>query len=274
MRNSFALLLCLCNVCLALLVSTACLPQTATPLPSINPPASKATSSGQLIELVTDDYPPFQYSENGNPTGLAVEITQTVFQRMGYSVAISIFPWARALDMVKKGEADGIFLIYKNPERAQLWLDYPSEPVLIDIQSLDTLTDSAINYQGDLTTLSQYNIGTIRDYDYGADFMAAIKNRTLHVEPASTNMNNLDKLLGGHIDIIADSWYVTRYNAKRHDANAKIKTLQPFIRQIPSYLAFSKKRNFDKDFIDRYSQILLEMKKDGSYDAIIQKYLQ
>ena len=263
MHHSFTLRLFLCAALLMALTGAACFHQPAAP-----PPEKKSDSGNplppatprQVIDLVTDDYPPFQYMENGELKGLSVEITQAVFQRMGYSVTINIYPWARALDMVKKGETDGIFLIYKNPEREMLWLDYPEEPVLLDMQSMDTLTDSNINYQGDLTALTPYTIGTMRDYDYGPDFMTAIQNRTLRVEPASNNMHNLDKLLTGHIDIMADSWYVTRYNAKRRGVSDKIKTLKPLIRQPPIYLAFSKKRSFEADFLKRYNQTLLELK--------------
>ncbi len=61
------------------------------------------------LKLVTLEFPPYEYSENGEIKGSAVEVVKEAFKRMGQPIKINAYPWARAIKMVEGGEADAIF---------------------------------------------------------------------------------------------------------------------------------------------------------------------
>lgn len=62
--------------------------------------------------------PPYSYATDGSSVaGLFPELVQAVFAALPeYSVSVEAYPWARAQDMVQKGEADG-FLTYPSDGR-------------------------------------------------------------------------------------------------------------------------------------------------------------
>ena len=74
--------------------------------------------------LVCEEYPPYQYSENGRVVGIHNDIVEEAAKNLGIKVEIILVPWPRALQMVKTGKADGIFSIFKTKEREE-YLYFP-----------------------------------------------------------------------------------------------------------------------------------------------------
>jgi len=76
--------------------------------------------------------PPYSYaSGSGSVAGLFPELVQAVFAALPeYSVSVEAYPWARAQDMVQKGEADG-FLTYPSESRKK-YAVFNDTPVFIE----------------------------------------------------------------------------------------------------------------------------------------------
>ena len=81
------------------------------------------------LNLVTFDYYPAMYKVKGNLKECAVEIVKEAFKRMGQEITIRMVPMKRGQYMLKKGRADGMFTLYKTPER-ETFAYYPELPVL------------------------------------------------------------------------------------------------------------------------------------------------
>jgi polar amino acid transport system substrate-binding protein len=92
------------------------------------------------------------------------------------------------------------------------------------------------------------------------------------VEPSHSASSNVQKLVHERVDVIPSYRHVVLNTAKTLGVAGDIKELAPAVDAIPSYLAFSNKRDYAK-VIGAYNQALRSMKKDGSYDAIFNKYL-
>lgn len=86
--------------------------------------------SAKPLQLVTLEYPPYQYKERRELKGFVVAIVVEVFKRMDQPITIKKYPFARALDMVKTGRADALFTAFKNSEREKFF-DYSTE-ILVD----------------------------------------------------------------------------------------------------------------------------------------------
>ncbi|WP_077600075.1 substrate-binding periplasmic protein [Salinivibrio kushneri] len=78
------------------------------------------------VRLVTLEYPPYIQTSDGSLDGVAVRVVRQTFSKLGYEVEIEVLPWARALYQVRTGLADGIFTIFKTPER-EAFLDYSQQ---------------------------------------------------------------------------------------------------------------------------------------------------
>ena len=57
-------------------------------------------SNAVALELVTLQYPPYEYLENGEVKGVAVEIVQEVFTRMNKPITITVHPWDRSSNIL------------------------------------------------------------------------------------------------------------------------------------------------------------------------------
>jgi len=229
-------------------------------------------ASAQALSLAAADSVPTAYIENGKPAGLLVDIVVEAFKRAGYPVDILVMPWARCQAEVKAGKIDGIFSVYRTPERLE-FLTYADEVLIVQVQAFFVRKDSAITFDGDFDPLSALPIGIINQTSYGARLDAALtKGIFKNVDLANNASSNIQKLLHGRVDIVPSYRHVVLYSAKTLGVADAIKELSPAIDSIPSYLAFSNKRDY-KTVIGEYNKALQSMKKDGTYEAIFNKYL-
>ncbi|WP_220718285.1 substrate-binding periplasmic protein [Agarivorans litoreus] len=117
---------------------------------------------------------PTSYIENGEQTGILVDVINQVFIRAGYTVEIKLMPWARCLRSVEEGTVDGIFSVYMTAER-QTFLSYTSEALITQVQAFFVPIDSAIVFDGDFQQLADKSIGIINVTSYGPKVDAALE---------------------------------------------------------------------------------------------------
>ena len=220
------------------------------------------------LDVVTLQYPPYEYLENGEVKGIVVEIVKEVFKKMESPINITLYPWDRSLDMVNKGETDAIFTIFKNPQR-DTFLDYSHEVLITQTVSLFVAKDSAIVFDGDLSTLCNCTFGIVRKVSYGSIFDGAVKNGVIrNIETSETGEENMKKLLHGRCDILVSNRYGALDIVKGMNKRNHVRELIPVLQSVPSYIAFSKKRRLTS-LRDEFDSILRNMKDDGTYDRIL-----
>ncbi|OIQ20680.1 MAG: hypothetical protein BM556_01710 [Bacteriovorax sp. MedPE-SWde] len=72
----------------------------------------------QVIELGTQsNWRPYQYTENSNVRGIAIEALDCIFTQMNIPYNVTVYPWARAQHLTKTGRVDGFFSASKNKKR-------------------------------------------------------------------------------------------------------------------------------------------------------------
>ncbi|AZN38223.1 transporter substrate-binding domain-containing protein [Iodobacter ciconiae] len=220
------------------------------------------------LELVTLQYPPYQYEENGQIKGLVVDIVKEVFRRMQQPVNITLMPWTRSIKMIEDGTADAVFTAYKTADR-EVFADYSKEVLMPQAVSFFVLSESNIKFDGDLQKLANYSFGVVNKISYGDVFDSAVKNKIIKMPDITyTGEQNIDKLLAKRFDILVSNKYGALDILKNKRVLHKVKALSPVLQTIPSYIAFSKKRKLSL-IRDKFDEILLSMKKDGSYERIM-----
>lgn len=225
------------------------------------------------LEIVTLHYPPYIYVENAEIKGVVVEIIKEVFNRMHQPINISVLPWARAIKRIKNGKEDAIFSIYKTKER-EIFADFSQEILIMQTVSLYVRKDSHIEFNGDINTLSRYRVGAVRQVSYGKAFDLAVKNKALpSLVLVNIGLQNFQMLLADRVDIVVSNKHGASTILKSISGSDKVRELTNILHSIPSYIAFSKKRNHIQ-LINKFDSILKVMKKDGSYNSIINKYFE
>lgn len=241
-------------------------PSATVPQQPSTPAATDAT-----VAIACEIFPPFSYQEDGQVKGIFIDLVREAFRRSGTPITITAYPWARAIAMLENGETDALCTIYKSAQR-ETFADF-SQAVVPDIQSLFVRREAEFRFDGSLESLRGRTIGTVEGYSYGETFDEAFKNGTLRSEPVNLIDRNVEKLLDGRIDMFVEGKYVALYTMKKMGVAERVRELEPDVRRTQLYLAFSKKRN-RVALLTQFNEALDSMKKDGTYQKIIDRYAQ
>ncbi|MBN2791420.1 MAG: transporter substrate-binding domain-containing protein [Desulfuromonadales bacterium] len=240
---------------------------------------SSAPVFADTLILVTLQSPPAEYTENGQPAGRNIEITQAALRRMGYACEIKLVPWERALKMVKNGEADGIIDVAYNKERAE-YLHYPEEVLYVEEWYGFKLTTSDLTLDKELENAGQIQLGTSRGFEYGGIIQDAINNKRFKsIQEVRNNELNIIKLVGQRFDMFIGVKSTISFLAKKmgyQDQIERVKmtgTDQDYLLcASKTYLGFSKK-TMKKEIAEEFSKVLADMKKEGTIKQIEDKML-
>jgi len=226
-----------------------------------------AILQAEKLLFVCELYPPYEYIDKGQIQGFEIEVIREACSRMQVDPVFRVYPWNRALYMIRKGQADAIFSLFKNGERLK-FLYYPAQNIsyerniIIARQDFDT----KISKVSDLKGLS---VGVISGYTYGREFDGFDQ---MNKEVCENPDNLLDKLIAGRMDVAVINDFVFRDLRREKDNTAGLKVLCT-ISAEPLYVAFSKARGPHLETVSkRFGDSLHEMKTDGTYRAILEKY--
>ena len=235
-------------------------------------PGSPGSPANETVRIVTEEYPPYNYTENGRITGLGTEVVQAVLRELNIEGQFQSLPWARAYETAQDSEGVLIYSMNRSKEREKLfkWVGQitPTDFYLFSLKSrnlrINTLED-ARNLQ----------IGTVNQ-DIGEQFLVQngfVVGRNL--QSGSRYELNYEKLKRGRIDL----WIMNELGAyfiARQAGDDPATTLQKSLRIAEisgggNYMAFGLKT--PDALVERFRKALETIKKNGSYDALQRKWL-
>ncbi|MCU6434395.1 ABC transporter substrate-binding protein [Undibacterium sp. Jales W-56] len=216
------------------------------------------------LNLTTEDYPPFNMiaPKTGVISGISTEKVVELMRRAGETYVIAGYPWARAFQMGLKEENTCVFSTTRTPEREAKfkWVGpLVKNNWFIFARANDPRAPKT------LEELRPYIVGGYRN-DAVAEFLAA---RGFKIELANKDSDNPRKLLHNRFDFWATGELLGIAILKQQGLSEQIVPLFEF-HQTELYLACNL--GMEQSRIDRFSQILREMEKDGTAAAIEHKY--
>lgn len=227
----------------------------------------------EAYQCVSFEYPPLitQPAGSAAPTGFAVELVQRMFRQLGASVTVQLYPWERAMAKVRLGEADCIFTIYRYPDR-ELFLDYSEQLVAAQIIYFYARKDANLVFNGNLDLLKGLRVGVVRQINYGPRFEQA--RPALAIDTAADIAMNFRKLAAGRVDLIPSNLATAEATLALpalHNEAAAIAQLSPPIEIVPSFIAFSKRRQL-ASLRDKFDVALKRFKATPDYRHLLEKY--
>ena len=217
-----------------------------------------------VITLGSDNYPPYNYlNEDGNPTGIDVDLATEAFKRLGYRVEVVYIDWEKNKELLESGKIDCIMACFSMEGRLD---DYKwagpyiaSRQVIAvnadsDIYTLDDLKGKNVAVQS--TTKPE---GILLNGNYNVGNLISLNHRELI----------FTFLQKGYVDAIgAHEESIIQY-MKDYDADFRI--LEEPLMRVGIGVAFSK---YDDRGIDTaLNGVLKDMKEDGTLEKIISQYL-
>lgn len=217
------------------------------------------------LKIYTEDYPPSAYVERGNIKGLSVEIVQEILRRIGQPDTITMVPWARGYQLALSEANVVLFSTTRLPQREALfswvgplyrqrWGFYRWKGSGVSIPDMDAARKVA-------------RIGT---YHQDAKMQYLQAKGFDNLVPTNKNITNVAHLKRGDIDLWVSSDFNLAHLARQAGVSYDQLELAYAFHTVHNYIAFSKATS--PHVVRLWQMVLEEMKADGSYRRICEKY--
>jgi len=209
------------------------------------------------------------FTDKEKDGGFLLAITKAALEKEGYEAKIVYMPWARALDGVIRGEADGLLGAQYTQERAAK-MQF-SDPVGYSEMVFFKLKTTKVDFEK-LDDLKGLIIGTINQSAYTPEFDSATY---LTKAPAPDYLTNIRKLLAGRFPLFLEKKYVV-LNAlatQFPDDVGKVDYLGVPLKKLTFFDCFSKAVPGYEQKVKDFNAGLAAITKDGTYQAIMSKNL-
>lgn len=235
--------------------------------------ASPMVAADEPVRIVTEEFPPYNLTENGRVTGFSTEVVQAVLTEIGEQAPIQVMPWARAYGIALNTPNVLIYSITRTSQREALfkWIGVvaPSDWYLFARRGSDirlTQLDDAKAYQ----------TATVNE-DAGEQYLVS-NGFALGRNLQSSNKYefNYEKLRMGRVDLWVANDLVAHYLV-RQAGQDPAEVLERAL-HLPDlggsdglYMAFSLKT--PDATVERFARGLAAIKRNGTYDALKKKWL-
>ncbi len=225
------------------------------------------------IRIVTEELPPYNMTQGGRLTGMSTEVIQAVLKEVGVQASIQSMPWARAYDIALNSENVLIYSITRTAQREKLfkWVGViaPMHWYLFSKPGSNIRLDH-------LDDARKYQIATVKE-DAGEQYLVT-KGFAVGKNLQSSNKYeyNYEKFKLGRIDL----WISIELNALYLIRRAGDDPARMVMRalSLPDLdgdyglnLAFSLKTS--DVLVERFRRGLETIRKNGTYDAILKRWL-
>ena len=229
-----------------------------------------AVSQNNPLTFYVVDYPPYLVvsQERKSVSGMDAEIIKAAYAAVDVSVSYDVLPWNTILDGMQTGKFLGTASCTRRPERLPYML-YSDEisttsQVLVSRKELDA---SAIKT---LQDLRQFD--TISVVNWGPQKL--LEQLDIPHQTTTTLDEALLRISDGKADLLYIAEYPALAHAKKLGVHDEIKitslAFQPLNTQ---HLCFSRQYPHSRILLEQFNLGLREIKRNGTYQAIRNRYL-
>lgn len=169
-----------------------------------------------ILSVVTSDYPPYEYLEDGEVRGTHTDTIRQVLSAMGYLPDIRILPWARAEASARAGTFDMIYSRTYSRDRARHY--HFTAPLSQARDVFFALKGRDLQWQ-ELDDLAGLRIGLSAAYSYAPEFMEWLAEgnaRVTQISQVSPELTGLRMIAFGRIDLFICEETVCSYIIEEH----------------------------------------------------------
>lgn len=220
----------------------------------------------ESLRLYTEEYPPINFSQNGEPTGLATEVVREIMRRTGQQAPIEVVPWARGYQQARMRPNTGLFVAMRTREREALfhWVG----PLTRNTTAFYALRGKGLKLSSVDQARAVEKIAVPRDW-YSHQHLQALGFANLY--PVSGPGQVISMLKRGRVSLmVLDDLSLNAFLGAGGLAAEDVELLYEVMRN-DSYIAFSLAT--EPALIARWQRELDAMKADGSFAAIHRKWL-
>lgn len=235
-------------------------------------------ASEPFLWVDDEDYEPYIYKAEGRQIkGLYKDLMVEIFSRMEIPLKYAVYPWKRTQMLLKYGEADAMISI---PSPKRLVFLSPTDPVIHLTFRVFARSDNPKIKQimaiSSIKELEGFNI-----IDYIGNGWAEKNFKGLNVQKAPGFTNAILMLAGKRGDVFVDDSIVVKYAIKKLIKNPLnpilgLKTIvsSPHPLEVIPYSLLIRKDSKYLWIIPKFNEALEEIRSDGTYDKILNKFIE
>ena len=248
---------------LATFVLGACGKKEATGLAAIK-------EKGQLIIGLDDTFAPMGFKDDkGEIVGFDIDLAKEVAKRIGVEAVFKPSEWSGIVFELKSKNIDVVWNGMTITEDRNKEIGF-SNPYMNNNQIIVTLSGSTLNNKADLN-------GKIIGLQLGSSSFNAVSADEIsksfkEIKKYDTNVEALMDLEAGRIEAVVLDEIVARYYIAQKEKDTNKDLFKVLDGDFGTEEYGVGIRQEDKDLKDEIDRIIDEMKKDGSYDAIYEKW--
>lgn len=198
--------------------------------------------------------------------GYSWDVLRESFHEMGYTIHLSITPWARAMLDVKNGTTDLLFPTGKNTGRKKIFL-YSDESINEANYTVYVRADSTIQWN-DLESLNGLTIGMKRGFNYGDRWEAATGIIKYDVATIAQGFN---MMIAKRLDGFVGYEYNWDYYLKEAHLSAQFKKF-PAFGSSAEYVVALKRNPRGTELINAFDAGKKRLIQNGKLDEIKRKW--
>ncbi len=232
-------------------------------------PASAGDASRSLtLEAFTEEWPPYNYSEQGQLKGIASDVLRASCKEAAIDCRLASVPWARAYQTALRQPNTLVYTTARRPDREHdfVWIG----PLLSRstwIYGLAAKHPQALERQA----IGGLRFAVVRGEAAAQDLLTAGVPAAALV-PEASNASVWRMLMAGHVDAVVDTEVGMAWNLRLLGADAaRVRALMPLSGEGAYYFALNKQS--DPLIAERLQAALDKLRRSGALDEIKRRYL-
>lgn len=232
-----------------------------------------ALAAPPLLTVVTDEFPPYNYTIDGKIKGISTTVVIETLKRSGLNYHLQVYPWTSAYkDIALKKPNVLIYSIYRSPKREPLfaaWVGPILPPAAVYFYKLKARSDIKVVT---LDEARRYRIGVTRD-DYIHELLKKLSFPRLEV--AGDALSNTRNILSRRVDLIPS--YALSLAARLRQMGEPFNVVESTLILVPTetsklYMALSRGTN--PEIIAQIQTAFSKAQAERVIDRALNKYLE
>lgn len=225
-----------------------------------------AAQAAPRLSLYTEEWPPMSFANaKGNPDGMAVEVVNEILRRTGQNNSVAMVPWMRGYNLLLTKPNVMLFTVGRTAERERHMTLLG--PIAISSTVLLARSEEALPLQAMGSDILKREVAAYQ----GSIFESTARNKGFtSIRQTSSSEEAARMLLARRVDLWVEGNIAVARTLHRlgvaPDRVARVMTLD----SLDLYLAFS--RGTDRGTILQWQTALRDMKKDGTFQTIHQRW--
>lgn len=226
----------------------------------------------QDLKVVTEEWKPFNYTDNGELKGISTEVVKAVLDRAGLEGDFKVYPWSRTYYLALNEPDTLIYTIYRNEEREERfhWIGPINKAPRFFFYRLRERDDIDLK---SLADAKAYEIGVLNNNYSHQKLLEEGFVEGEHLFVNKTTENNIRMLLAGRIDLFPGNEIATDqlFREMGIEEDRIIKSIQIFDTEARAYMAFN--RDSSPELVKRVREAFEEVQSEGLIESVTMKYI-